>query len=89
MITIIRNLSDSKIFLFVILFLFMVPVSGKTQSDDLNAHPAVWLIEKDNSKAYFLGSVHLLPPDIKWYGGVVEQVFESADEIVFEVNMTP
>ena len=67
----------------------MVPVSGKTQSDDLNAHPAVWLIEKDNSKTYFLGSVHLLPPDIKWYGGVVEQVFESADEIVFEVNMTP
>jgi uncharacterized protein len=89
MITIIRNLFDSKIFLFVILFLFMVPVSGKTQSDDLNAHPAVWLIEKDNSKTYFLGSVHLLPPDIKWYGGVVEQVFESADEIVFEVNMTP
>ncbi len=69
--------------------LFFLNVSAYAAEDDLNAHPAVWLIERDNAKVYFLGSVHLLPDDIKWYGAKVKTIVESANEVVFEVHMTP
>ena len=55
----------------------------------LNAHPAVWLIEGENSKTYFLGSIHLLPKETNWYGDNIKAIFEKADEVVFEVHMTP
>ncbi len=57
--------------------------------EDLNAKPAIWSIEQDQSKVYFLGSVHLLPDDVKWYGGTLKEIVEEADEVVFEVHMTP
>ena len=73
--------------IFLILLVFN-PVSLKAQ-EELNAIPALWLIEKENSKTYFLGSIHLLPQETKWYGGLIEEVMAKADEVVFEVNMTP
>lgn len=73
--------------LFCIIFLTL-PLSLNAQ-EPLNAHPAVWLIEKDNSKTYFLGSIHLLPKDVRWYGSKIETIFEQTDEVAFEVHMTP
>lgn len=73
--------------LFCIIFLSL-PVNLNAQ-EPLNAHPAVWLIEQENSKTYFLGSIHLLPKDIRWYGGKIETIFEQTDEVAFEVHMTP
>ncbi len=73
----------------LLLILFVInPILANAQ-EELNATPALWLIEKENSKTYFLGSIHLLPRETKWYGGLIEEVITKADEVVFEVNMTP
>lgn len=76
----------SKYFLVVLLVVFYAPLA---QALDLNAHPALWLVEKGEAKVYLFGSFHLLPKDVVWYGGVVEEAFESADEMVMETVMTP
>lgn len=74
---------------YIILFIISFTVFPATADDELNAKPAVWLVEKNEAKVYFLGSVHLLPDDVKWYGGSLQKIVESADEVVFEVHMTP
>lgn len=73
-----------SVFIFVLVF----NVSSQAE-ENLNAHPAMWLMENEQSKVFFLGSVHLLPEEVKWYGGPIEEVVEKADEVVFEVHMTP
>lgn len=74
-----------------IILLIIIPMSfvATAAEEDLNAKPAIWSIEQDQSKVYFLGSVHLLPDDVQWYGGTLKEIVEEADEVVFEVHMTP
>jgi len=78
-----KNISALMFFVLISL-----PATLNAQ-EPLNAHPAVWLIEQENSKTYFLGSIHLLPQGINWYGGKIETIFEQTDEVAFEVHMTP
>lgn len=73
----------------IALFYFIFTVFPAAATEELNAKPAIWLVEQGASKAYFLGSIHLLPDEVKWYGGFLKNVVESADEVVFEVHMTP
>lgn len=74
-----------------IILLIIIPMTyvAAAAEENLNAKPAIWALEKGTAKVYFLGSVHLLPDDVKWYGGVLKEIVEEADEVVFEVHMTP
>ncbi|MDG1437886.1 MAG: TraB/GumN family protein [Emcibacteraceae bacterium] len=71
------------------IFMVIVLWSPVNAAQELNATPALWSIEKEGAKVFFLGSIHLLPDDVKWYGGIIQETTESADEVVFEVYMTP
>ncbi len=73
---------------FYLLIIFAVSVPAKAQ-DDLNAKPAIWRLDRGDASLYLLGSVHLLPDNINWYGGSIEQIVNDADEVVFEVHLTP
>lgn len=73
----------------VLFAILLVTPQVSLAQDDLNGLPAIWMIEQDNSKVYFLGSIHLLPKNVRWYGGKVKEIFENSDEVVFEVHMTP
>ena len=77
-----------KVSFFALFIIFSGAVSV-TAEEELNAKPAIWLVEDDTSKVYFLGSFHLLPYDVKWYGGDLKAIVDKAEEVVFEVHMTP
>ena len=81
-------ISIKKIPVFILLFI-SIAVFPAGANEELNATPAIWSVEKGASKIFFLGSVHLLPEDINWYGGPLQEIVEQADEVVFEVHMTP
>ena len=70
---------------------FLVPsgAAGAQETDIVHVKPALWLVEKEDSKTYFLGSFHLLPKNYRWYSGKIQQSFESADEVVLETVLTP
>lgn len=76
-----------QFFIAVLLVPFMV--INVAAQEAIQAKPAIWLIEKGESKTYMLGSIHLLPDQVNWYEGVIEGIVNSADEVVFEVHMTP
>ena len=76
---------------FGIFMIGILAVSWSVKAEDaeiVNAKPAMWLVEKDQGKTYFLGSFHLLPKNYNWYYGLVESSFASADELVLEIDLS-
>jgi len=71
----------------LILFVF-ISCSELTEADGLDAHPAIWKLDNGSAQVYLIGSIHLLPPELKWYGGKIKKILDIADEVVFEVHMT-
>lgn len=74
--------------LFFALWALSLP-AGAQETDIVHAKPALWTVQKGDNITYFLGSFHLLPKNYKWYEGVIQSSFESADELVMETELTP
>jgi uncharacterized protein YbaP (TraB family) len=89
----------SKIFLcrafFVASFLFY----GLTNADparadgtllvnaaasQIGAAPAMWRIADDDSEVWIFGSVHVLPPDLKWHRPELASAMDQAEFVYFE-----
>ena len=56
----------------------------QTAGRDVNAHPAMWLAEDEDSKVYLFGSIHVLPEGVRWYTPAIARAFENAEELVIE-----
>ena len=48
----------------LILFVF-ISCSELTEADGLDAHPAIWKLDNGSAQVYLIGSIHLLPPELK------------------------
>jgi|TARA_R110002096_G_scaffold257381_1_gene450726 uncharacterized protein len=72
----------------LLIFFVIASCSEQPEPDGLDAHPAIWKLGNGDAQVYLLGSIHLLPPDMKWYGGQIEKLVDDAQEVVFEVHMT-
>ena len=51
------------------------------------AHPAIWEIDKGNSRVYLFGSLHILPVTLAWVDPNIEIVMKESDDFVFEVSV--
>ena len=63
--------------------LFALLLAGPALAD--LAHPSLWHIKSGNSEVYLLGSVHVLPPDLKWRTAEISGALSRSDVYVFEV----
>lgn len=50
------------------------------------AGPALWVIRDADSTIYLFGSVHVLRPTTQWASARVDQAFDGADTIWFEIT---
>ena len=73
--------------------LFLAPVAMAEQAAPVAAipqasgqAPAMWVIRDEDSTLYLFGSFHLLKPSTGWGSPQLEQAFDSADEIWFELT---
>ncbi len=48
--------------------------------------PAIWKMADDDTEIYMLGTVHALPPQVKWRNAALDGVIESVDELVVETK---
>ena len=53
----------------------------------IEADPALWVIEDEDSTLYLFGSFHILPPELDWRSDDVAAAFEEADTIWFEADL--
>lgn len=51
-----------------------------------DAGPALWVIRDADSTIYLFGTVHVLRPQTLWRWAEVEEAFDSADQIWFEIS---
>jgi len=49
------------------------------------AHPALWHVTGEAGEVYLLGSIHVLPPNVKWHTLAISLALSRADTFVFEV----
>ncbi|MEJ7934992.1 TraB/GumN family protein [Sphingobium sp. AN558] len=47
--------------------------------------PALWEVEDADTRIYLFGTVHVLKPDVHWFGGGVKRAFDRSDELVVEI----
>jgi hypothetical protein len=48
------------------------------------ATPAMWSVKDKGADLTILGSIHLLPPDLKWRTPAIEEALKRAEIVVFE-----
>src|SRR5262245_20640970 len=48
--------------------------------------PALWKVAGKKANVYLFGSVHLLPPDVKWRSPQVERALEESKVLVLETD---
>jgi hypothetical protein len=49
--------------------------------------PALWQVEDKDTTIYLFGTVHALPQTTTWFDGRIERAFNSADEMVTEIDV--
>jgi len=54
---------------------------------DIPAHPALWTVHSRSATAYLLGSIHLLPTNVRWRTPKLEAAMAASDVFVFEAPM--
>ena len=70
--------------LAVLSFLFaLAPAAAEPV---VHAHPALWHVKGPDGEVYLLGSIHLLPKNIKWRTGAINAAISRANVFVFEVS---
>jgi len=47
--------------------------------------PAMWVIRDADSTIYLLGSIHVMKPDVQWLNPAIQNRFDSADDVWFEI----
>ena len=50
--------------------------------------PALWQVADDDTTIYLFGTVHALPEGKNWFDGRIERAFNSADELVTEIDVS-
>lgn len=51
------------------------------------AAPSLWHVRGPRGEAYILGSIHILPPQVKWRSRAIESAIGKSDVFVFEVPL--
>ncbi|HWU72541.1 MAG TPA: TraB/GumN family protein, partial [Sphingomonas sp.] len=50
----------------------------------IDARPAMWRVSDGDTTIYLLGSIHLLPPNIRWRTPLIDRAIATSDTLVLE-----
>src|SRR5436190_11565102 len=53
------------------------------------ADPAMWEVRDGDSGIKLFGSVHMLPPDLKWRTPALEEAMAASEHVYFETDIGP
>ena len=62
-----------------------LPLLTPAPAQAQEAAPALWVVRDADSTIYLFGTVHVLKPDTAWASTRVDQAFDSAQQVWFEV----
>jgi len=47
--------------------------------------PALWKVADEDTTIYLFGTIHILPPETRWFHGEIERAYQESDMLVTEV----
>ena len=65
--------------------LALLPAACSRPRPAIEARPALWRVADADTTIWLLGSIHALPPEVRWQTPAVEQAIAKADTLVLEV----
>lgn len=51
---------------------------------DFKPNPAIWKMADEDTEIYMIGTIHLLPPELKWRSKQLDGIISDVDELVLE-----
>lgn len=66
----------------------LVPAAFLGLAASASAAPALWQVSDGDSKIWLFGSIHMMPPDIKWRTPLFNQTLEDAKKVYFETDVS-
>lgn len=63
---------------------FLAPAACAKRAQIDTAAPALWVMKDKGADITFLGSIHLLPPALKWRTPAIDEAVKRAEVLVFE-----
>ncbi|MGZ8282937.1 MAG: TraB/GumN family protein [Allosphingosinicella sp.] len=51
--------------------------------------PAIWLLADADTRIYLFGTIHILPPDLRWRSPEFDRIVAESDELVMEIGEDP
>lgn len=66
--------------------LLAVLITGCGKPHSVDAHPALWRVADKDTTIWLFGSIHALPPGVKWQTPAVERAIAAADTLILEVS---
>ena len=67
----------------------LLAAAGVALALPARAEPPVWVVRDADSEMLLFGSVHLLPPGLKWRPAAVDAALARADDVWFELSVDP
>ncbi|MCA8898263.1 MAG: TraB/GumN family protein [Hyphomonas sp.] len=61
---------------------------AKAEASHGDGEPALWKMADDDTTIYFIGTVHLLRPDLDWRSPEIDAAVNAADTLVFETDIS-
>ena len=61
------------------------PLFAQVRNLPVQASPTLWHIQGEQGEVYLLGSIHVLPPNLRWRTPAIQRALARADVYVFEV----
>lgn len=55
----------------------------------IEARPALWRVQDNDTTIWLLGTVHVLPPNVHWETPAIEHAIDGADMLVTEIPAQP
>lgn len=60
-------------------------VAPAPQEEAVEAAPALWKVADEDTTVYLFGTIHILPRNVSWFGGEIEEALASSDILVTEI----
>ncbi|HET7558041.1 MAG TPA: TraB/GumN family protein [Rhodanobacteraceae bacterium] len=64
---------------------WLVPILLWSACSQVLADPALWRIQRDGATVYLFGTVHVLPPDVKWHYPALDDALKASSTLYVEL----
>lgn len=64
---------------------FLPAAAASAQPAPVQADPALWVVQDEDTTIYLFGTIHALRKGVNWFDGGVKKAYDASSEVVLEI----